>query len=144
VRISDLVELSLLAGVVVLVLMMLAGAVRYRPAKLRGTPWKKRLRLLGRYAALRLPIAIGFAVAVFVLGAAALTLNSHRPPADNDPVILVPPGTNAATVTLDLADCGGAVVGSVRTTDIRGLAKRPIRFYSDASGWQRLSARKNG
>ena len=143
-RISDLVELSLFVGLVVLALMMLAGAVRYRPAKLKGTPWKKRMRLLARYAAVRLPIAIGFAVAVFVLGAAALTLNSHRPPADSDPVILVPPGTRDATVTLDLTDCGGAVEGSVRIRGARGLAKGPIRFYSDAGGWQRLSPESAG
>lgn|GEM_PF-2173471 len=141
---ADLFEISLFFGLVVLLLVMLAGAVRFRPAKFRGLTWKQRLAAFGRYALLRTPLAIGFFVAIFVLGAAALTLNSHRPPADTDPVVIVPPGTRTAKVNVNLEDCGKDVSGSVTIRGRRGLAIAPIRFYSDEGGWQRLEPEADG
>lgn len=143
-NLRDLFELSLFAGLVVLLLLMLAGAIRYRPGRMRGRPLREKLRRLGGYVVVRLPISIGFALAVFVLGAAALTLNSHRPPADTDPVLRVPPGAKTALVSLDLADCGEPLTGSLTLTGLRGLAIGPVRFYSDGSGWQRLNLRADG
>lgn len=141
---TELLQFSLFAGLVVLLLFMLVGAVRFRPSKFRGSPWKKRLRALGRYTAVRLPFAIGTAVAVFVLGAAALTLNSHRPPADTDPLFVVPPGAKTARVNLDLEDCNGGLEGAITVRGVRGLAIAPIRFYSDGGGWRRLEPEADG
>lgn len=143
-NLTELLQLSLLAGLVVLLLVMVAGAFRFRPSKFRGSPWKKRIRALGRFTLVRLPLAIGFAAAVFVLGAAALTLNSHRPPADTDPVVVVPPGTRTAEVDIDLEDCGEAANGTVTVEGVRGLAIAPIRFYSDGEGWRRLEPEADG
>jgi len=141
---ADLLEISLFFGLVALLLVMLAGAIRFRPSRFRNMTWKARLAAFGRFALFRLPVAIGFSVAIFVLGAAALTLNSHRPPADTDPVFVVPPGTKTAKVTVDLDECRGDAEGTIAVRGPRGLAIAPIRFYSDAGGWQRLEPEAAG
>ena len=139
----DLTEFSLFAGLVVLLLLMLFGALGVRRGALKGLSWTEKSKRFGGFVAVRLPLALGFALALFVLGAAALTLNSHRPPADNNPVFLVPPGTRTATVTVELPDCGQPATGTVRLTGPRGLAAGPARFYSDGNGWERLELSAN-
>lgn len=136
--VQDLVEFSLFVGLVVLLILLLASLVRRRPGGLRGTTPKEKLKRFGRFALVRLPIAIGFAVAVFVLGAAGLTLNSHRPPADHEPVVSVPSGSRNVVVSLRLDDCGEPIEGEVRFRSPRSRIGSPVRFYSDAGGWQRL------
>lgn len=142
--IGDLTELSLFVGLLVLLLLLLFGGLRLRPSKVRGLSRREKLSQFGRYVLVRLPIALGFALAIFVLGAAALTLNSHRPPADNNPLFRVPPGTRTAKLTIDLPDCGKPVTGRLSLTGVRGLAAGPVRFYSDGSGWQRLELKSDG
>lgn len=141
---TDLAELSFFGGLVVLVILMAFSLFNLRRGKPEGMPWNQRLRSLGRVTLIRLPLAVGFALAIFVLGAAALTLNSHRPPADTNPVLGVPPGTKTASVTLDLRDCGESMRASVSLTGPKGLAVGPARFYSDGGGWQRLNLKADG
>lgn len=142
--VTDLFEISFAFALLVLLIMMLVGAIGFRPARLKGVPWRDRLRRFGRYALVRLPIALACGLAVFVLGAAALTLNSHRPPADNDPALLVPPGTKTAKVTVDLEDCGQGAEGHIRISGVTGLAAGPIRLYTDGEGWRRLEPTADG
>jgi len=141
VSVGDLVQFSLFAGLVGLLLMMAAGAVRFRPSRLKNTAWTRRLALLGRYTLVRLPVAIGVAVAAFVLGAAALTLNSHRPPGDNSPVITVPATSGDATVSLSLDSCSGDLTGRVKTSGrLLGDSGRP-RIFTDQSGLREFPMR---
>lgn len=138
---GDLFELALGVALAVLLLLLLAGAVRHRPSKHRGVPWKKRLRKFARYTAIRLPIALGFGLAVFVLGAAGLTLNSHRPPGDNSPVISVPPRAGSGIVDVKVDSCEGDAEVRVRYSGRRRGDSGPPRFFTDGEGLQRFAMR---
>lgn len=141
---TDLAEFSILGGLFVLVILMAFSLLALRPGTLKGMPWNERLRRLGRLTLVRLPVAAGAALAILVLGAAALTLNSHRPPADTNPVVRVPPGTKSASVTLDLRNCGESMKASVKLNGPKGLAIGPVRIYSDDGGWRRLALKADG
>lgn len=134
----DLFEISLFLSLVVLGLMLLAGSVRFRPSRMRGIPWRERLRHFWHYTLVRLPIAIGFGIAIFVLGAAALTLNSHRPPGDNSPRVTVPARSGIGVVEVELTGCEGDLQAKVRTSGrLLGDSGAP-QVFSDQDGLHRF------
>lgn len=140
---GDLFGLSLLIGLFALLALMFIGAFRFRPSRVKGLDRREKLGRFARYVAVRLPLAIGVGVALFVLGAAALTLNSHRPPGDNSPVITLPTRSGEGTVNLEVKACDGDVTGQVRYGGrLLGNSGRP-QIYSDFDGRQRLDRLKS-
>lgn len=142
--VKDLVELSLFCGLVVLALLMLGSLVLRRPSDVRGTSWKDRLRRFLHFTLVRLPIALGIAIAVFILGLAALTLNSHRPPGDNSPIVTVPSRSGTGQVDLRLTSCSSDAKGYVRYSGKR--RGRPVapRVFSDQDGLEPLRLKRDG
>lgn len=132
--IGDLLEFSLLAGAFLLVALLVVGAVRLRPRKLRKLTARQKLSSLGHFTVTRLPVAIGFAVAIFVLGAAGLTLNSHRPPGDNSPVVTVPTRSGEATLKLQVESCESDLTGQVRTSGRKLGDSAAPTVFSDQNG----------
>lgn len=144
---GDLFELSLVVCLITLLVLMFFGSLRYRRGRLEGLGRKQKLARLLRFTVVRLPLAIGVAVAIFVLGAAALTLNSHRPPGDNSPLIFLPAGSGPAVVKLHVASCEGDVSGVIRygsgSAGTRGSdARGSGRIYTDQDGLKRLDGFK--
>lgn len=137
--IGDLFEISLLAGAFLLVALLIIGAFRIRPGKLRQLTTREKFSSLGHFTITRLPLAIGSAVAIFVLGAAGLTLNSHRPPGDNSPVITVPTRSGEATVNLQIDSCESDLFGQIRTTGRELGDSGSATVFSDQNGRKPLA-----
>lgn len=140
----DLLEISLFLSLVVLALLLLAGSVRFRPSRMRGVPWRERLRRFWHYTLVRLPVAIGFGIAIFVLGAAALTLNSHRPPGDNSPKVTVPARTGSGVIEVELAGCEGDLNAVVRTSGRKLGDSGSPRVFSDQDGLHPFPMKSGG
>jgi hypothetical protein len=90
---------------------------------------------------LRTGIALFGGVMTFVLVAAALTLNSHRPPGDVTPVVKVQDSTGPTTVHLRLDECGEQVEGKLI---VRGKNPRRASIYSDQDGIQGIALNRDG
>lgn len=137
--IADVTELALFVLLVVFVLICAGSAIAFTVRKRRGKTWREQYPHPVRSIFIRLGIAAAAAVSVFVLVAAALTLNSHRPPGENSPVIRVDGGKTATSVQLELGECDGEVTGRVRNRSASHFT-----IYSDGQGIRKLPLDRRG
>ena len=86
---TDVFEATLFVALFVFAILVLFSLVGMRWRKYRGQTWREYGPRLLRYVGIRLSIAIAIAGAFCLILAAAPTLNTHRPPADTNPVIRV-------------------------------------------------------
>ena len=139
--IPDVIELSLSMALVTFLLLILVAFVPRLIRLFRGRSWSSQLPQPMRFFAFRAGIAIFVGVATFVLVAAALTLNSHRPPGDVNPVVKIRGAEGPATVSLEMDDCGEEVIGTV---SVRGDRPSRATVYSDQDGFQRVAIDNEG
>ncbi len=144
---SDALLASLEVAGFVFAALLLLGLVSLlwrRPP--RGS-WRERLPHLGRYCAIRAVLALSVGAAFLLITLTALTLNTHRPPADTTPALRVLQPTGGAAVTLAMDDCEEPVTGRVFAPPLRRSdagTDGSVRVYSDADGFQRVSLDRAG
>lgn len=140
---TDVIELSLLVVLCVFVLLCLASLIRLAFWRKRGRTWKQRIPHPGQFIGIRLGVAASLGGTMFVLVAAALTLNQERPPADDSPVVTVRGATGQTSVSLELENCGDPIDGEVT---VRGKNHRNqfIRVYSDQDGTRTVRLNRAG
>ncbi|MDQ2700810.1 MAG: hypothetical protein M3Y23_05720, partial [Actinomycetota bacterium] len=129
--IPDVIELSLIVALVIFALLLVAAVVPRSVRRFRGRSWGSQFPHPLRFLSFRAGIALFAGVMTFVLVAAALTLNSHRPPGDVTPVVKVRGSTGPTTVHLRLDECGEPVQGKVI---VRGRETARASVYSDQDG----------
>lgn len=134
--ISDLIQLSLFAGLAVFALLCLFSLAAFAWRGTRGETWREHFPHLGRSVLIRAGIGLAVAGSVLLVLAASLTLNSHRPPGDVTPVIKVAGGDGPAVVNLQIDECGDPVTG---TLTVAGRAPADARIYSDADGQREMA-----
>lgn len=111
--------------------------------------WRERLPRLGRYGAIRAVLALAVGASFLAITLAALTLNTHRPPADTTPVVRALQPTGGAVVTLTMDDCEQPVTGRVSAPPLPGTggdgeSAAFVRVYSDSDGFQRVRLDRAG
>lgn len=146
---SDALLASLDVAGMVFAALLLLGLLRliWRRPPRRSRP--ESLLRLGRYCAIRAVLALAVGVSFLVITLAALTLNTHRPPADTTPVVRALQPTGAATLTLTMDDCEQPVSGRVFAPPLprsggNGGGAAFVRVYSDADGFQRVRLDRAG
>ncbi len=116
----------------------------------RRPPLPSRRELLpglGRYCAIRAVLALTVGFSFLVITLAALTLNTHRPPADTTPVVRALQPTGIAVLTLSMDDCEQTVTGRVFAPPLMRDGAGDggfMRVYSDADGFQRVKLDRAG
>ena len=139
--ISDVIELSLGVALVIFLLLLLVAFIPRVVRRFRGRSWGSQIPHPLRFFALRAGFGLFAGVMTFVLVAAALTLNSHRPPGDVTPVVKVRGSLGPTTVHLRLDECGEQVEGTVT---VRGGKQGRATIYSDQDGLQRINLNRRG
>ncbi|MGK2955248.1 MAG: hypothetical protein ACSLFI_06215 [Solirubrobacterales bacterium] len=140
---SEAIEISLLLALFVFVLLCVCSLVSLALWRKRGRTWKQKIPHPGRFIGIRLGIAAGIGGAMFVLIAAALTLNQERPPEDDTPVVTVRGATGPTTLSLDLEKCGDPIAGTIT---VRGGSpgRRTARFFTDQDGSRTIKLSRAG
>lgn len=134
-------EFSLAVLIIVFVLLCTASLVAFGIAKRRkGRTWREHYPHLLRSFLIRLAIASAIAVSVFALIAAALVLNSHRPPGDHSPVIRVDGRSAPVTVNLSMDNCEDPIAATISIGPGRGT----VRIYSDGEGVRKVPVGRSG
>ncbi len=128
-----------------LLLLGLVSMIWRRPPK---RSWRERLPRIARYCAVRAVLALTIGFSLLVITLAALTLNTHRPPADTTPVVRALQPTGNAVLTLEMNECAEPVTGRIFAPPLarrdRDGGRAFVRVYSDADGFQRVKLDRAG
>jgi amino acid transporter len=140
---TDVIEISLLVTLFVFALLCLASLIPLALWRKRGRTWKQKIPHPGQFIGIRLGIAASIGGAMFVLVAAALTLNQERPPEDDTPVATVRGATGLTSLSLELERCGDPIDGEIT---VRGKNPRQkfARIYSDQDGFHIIRLNRAG
>lgn len=111
---TDVIEASLSVVLFVFVVLCVFSLVPKLLKRRKGSTWSELIPHPGRFISFRLGIAAGLGAALFVIVAAALTLNQHRPPQDESPVITVSGSSGRTAVDLEVEECGDPARGTIR------------------------------
>lgn len=139
--IKEVVEGSLTVVLLVFGLLLAVSLVALLIRRSRGRSIRQQFPHPMRSAAIRLGIALAAGVSVFVLVSASLVLNSHRPPADINPIVRVPDFKGPVTVDLTLPECGAPVQGRVT---LSGGRVPEATIYSDGDGLRTIEFNRRG
>lgn len=134
---TDVLEATLVVALFVFAVLVLVSLASMRWRRYRGQSWREYGPRLLRYVGIRLGLAIGIAGAFFILVLAALTLNTHRPPGDTNPLIRIKGAPGPVTVKLSVNQCGDPVYGLLTLSPLEGKATR-ASIYSDQDGLQKV------
>lgn len=140
---TDVTETSLLVVLIVFVLLCAFSLISKYARKGKGRSWGEMIPSPGRFIGIRLGLAIGLGCSLFVLVAAALTLNERRSPADETPVLKVRGSTGPTTVTVAMDQCGDAADGKVKLRGGRP-GKASASIYSDEDGTRPIELNRAG
>jgi hypothetical protein len=134
---------SLQVALVIFGLLMLLGVLSLKWRRHRGTGWHSWGPLLVRYAGIRAGFAVAIGVSYLAVLLAALALNTHRPPADTNPVVQTSGLSAPLTVKLTMDDCGDPVAGElIASGEVPANARATV--YSDADGRNSLRFDRSG
>ena len=140
---TDVFEATIFVAIAVFVILVLFSVAGMRWRKYRGQGWRKYWPRLLRYVGIRLAIAVAVAGAFCVILAAAITLNTHRPPADTNPVIRVNGASGKVKVLLEVEECGDSADGTI---SVRSPGRRTpsASVYTDQGGLRQIAINRQG
>ncbi|MBK8293239.1 MAG: hypothetical protein IPK93_00105 [Solirubrobacterales bacterium] len=140
---SDVIEASLSVVLFVFVALCIFSLIPMLVKWRKGRPWGELIPHPGRFISFRLGIAAGLGAALFVIVAAALTLNQHRPPQGESPVIAVSGSTGRTAIDLSIKDCGDPALGTIRVSGLQsGSSMATIQSERDLS--RPIALNRNG
>lgn len=140
---TDVFEATLFVALFVFVILVLFSLAGMRWRKYRGQSWRQYGPRLLRYLGIRLGIAVAVAGTFCVILAAALTLNTHRPPADTNPVIRVSGATGEVKVLLEVEECGDPADGTISVFS-PGRRAPSASVYTDQGGLRQIAINGRG
>ena len=140
---TDVFEATLFVALFVFAILVLFSLVGMRWRKYRGQTWREYGPRLLRYVGIRLSIAIAIAGAFCIILAAALTLNTHRPPADTNPVIRVSGASGEVKVLLEVEECGDSAEGTISVLS-PGRRTPAASVYTDQGGLRQIAINGRG
>ena len=115
---TEALEISLFFSVFVFVALCGISLLLGLPKRKDGRRWRRIRSNPGRFAAIRIGVALGSGALLFVLISAALTLNQHRPPDEEPPVLSVGGSGGRTAVKIDLETCGDPASGTVQVSGL--------------------------
>ncbi len=138
---TDILQLSVFFALALFVLIAIVPLALMLWRHRRGRAWKEMLPQPVRFFASRLGISIAFGVAIFAVVAAGLVLNSHRPPADSNPILKLKGAGGPTRVLLQMDECGDDVTGKIK---VKRRGNGPATIYSDQDGLQTVPLDRKG
>ena len=119
---TEALEISLFFSLIVFVTLCGASLLAKLVRRRKGRTWREMISDPVRFLAIRAGVSLGIGALAFVLISAALTLNQHRPPTGEPPVVTVSGSAGETAVKLDMDACGDPASGTVQVSGIRSGA----------------------
>ncbi|MGK2931232.1 MAG: hypothetical protein ACSLFD_00390 [Solirubrobacterales bacterium] len=116
---AEVLEISLYFALFVFVVLCGTSLLVRLLRRKKGAGWRAIVTSPGRFVAIRAGVALGFGCLLLVLVSAALTLNQHRPPDEQPPVLSVSGSGGRTAVKVDLDECGDSATGTVQVSGVR-------------------------